>query len=46
MKLSDAELEAKVIDINVFTRVFPEAKLKIINALKAKKEIVTMTEYW
>jgi P-type Ca2+ transporter type 2C len=43
MKLSDAELQAVVINTNIFTRMFPDAKLKIINALKAKKEIVAMT---
>lgn len=43
MKLSDAELEERVIDTNIFTRMFPEAKLRIINALKAKNQIVAMT---
>lgn len=43
MKLSDAELQARVIDTNIFTRMFPEAKLKIINALKARNQIVAMT---
>jgi Ca2+-transporting ATPase len=43
MLLSDAELQEKVLDINIFTRMFPEAKLKIINALKAKNQIVAMT---
>jgi P-type Ca2+ transporter type 2C len=43
MKLSDSELKKKVSEINLFTRMFPEAKLKIINALKANKEIVAMT---
>lgn len=43
MKLSESELEKRVMDTNVFTRMFPEAKLKIINALKAKNEIVAMT---
>jgi Ca2+-transporting ATPase len=43
MKLTDAELEETVINTNVFTRMFPDAKLKIINALKGKKEIVAMT---
>lgn len=43
MKLSDAELQERVVDTNVFTRMFPDAKLKIINALKAKNEIVAMT---
>ena len=35
MQLSDEELQAKVMQINIFTRMFPEAKLRIINALKA-----------
>ena len=43
MKLSESELKKKVSEINLFTRMFPEAKLKIINALKANKEIVAMT---
>jgi len=43
MKLPAAELQEKVIDTNIFTRMFPDAKLKIINALKAKNEIVAMT---
>nr|WP_315250648.1 cation-translocating P-type ATPase [uncultured Flavobacterium sp.] len=43
MKLSDKELKKQVTDINLFTRMFPEAKLKIINALKSNKEIVAMT---
>ncbi|MDX6182043.1 cation-translocating P-type ATPase [Flavobacterium sp. Fl-77] len=43
MKLSDKELKKRVKEINLFTRMFPEAKLKIINALKSNKEIVAMT---
>ena len=43
MLLNDIELQKTVIEMQVFTRMFPEAKLKIINALKAKKEIVAMT---
>jgi Ca2+-transporting ATPase len=43
MKLSDTELQERVMDTNLFTRMFPEAKLKIINALKAKQQIVAMT---
>ena len=43
IKLSDSELQEKVLNINLFTRMFPDAKLKIINALKAKNEIVAMT---
>ena len=43
MQLSDAELQLKVKDIQVFSRMFPEAKLRIINALKANNEVVAMT---
>ena len=43
MLLSQPELEEQVTSKSIFTRVFPEAKLKIINALKANQEIVAMT---
>jgi P-type Ca2+ transporter type 2C len=43
MRLTDAELSVKVLETNVFTRMFPEAKLRIINALKSNQEIVAMT---
>jgi len=43
MKLSDIELQEKVMQTNIFTRMFPEAKLRIINALKANQQIVAMT---
>ncbi|WP_339810632.1 cation-translocating P-type ATPase [uncultured Imperialibacter sp.] len=43
MQLTEEELREKVEDMQVFTRMFPEAKLKIINALKARNEIVAMT---
>ncbi len=43
MQLSDNELRVKVENINIFTRMFPDAKLKIINALKTNNEIVAMT---
>ncbi|MES2268551.1 MAG: cation-translocating P-type ATPase [Bacteroidota bacterium] len=43
IKLSEKELGEKVETVNIFTRMFPDAKLKIINALKAKNEIVAMT---
>ena len=43
MNLQDIELQKKVITTHIYTRMFPEAKLKIINALKAKNEIVAMT---
>ena len=43
MNLSDQELSEKVMRINIFTRMFPEAKLKIITALKNLQQIVAMT---
>jgi Ca2+-transporting ATPase len=43
MTLDAPQLEEVVISTNIFTRMFPDAKMKIINALKAKKEIVAMT---
>ena len=43
MLLSDAELQEKVKDINVFSRMFPDAKLRIVIALKKNNEIVAMT---
>lgn len=43
MQLSDTDLSKRVSETNIFTRMFPEAKLRIINALKANNEIVAMT---
>lgn len=43
MHLSDTELKDKVMKINIFSRMFPEAKLRIIKALKANNQIVAMT---
>jgi len=43
MNLSSQEFEQKVRETNIFTRIFPEVKLKIINTLKAQNEIVGMT---
>jgi P-type Ca2+ transporter type 2C len=43
MKLPETELQEAVLKTSVFTRMFPDAKLKIINALKAKNQIVAMT---
>jgi len=42
MKLSDADLETCVNKTNVFTRMFPDAKLRIIEALKKSEHIVAM----
>ena len=43
MELKEADLSLAVANTNIFTRMFPDAKLKIINALKANSEIVAMT---
>jgi Ca2+-transporting ATPase len=43
MALSEKELQSRVMDVAIFTRMFPEAKLKIINALKSNNQIVAMT---
>ncbi len=43
MKLSDSDLKKTVMTTQIFTRMFPDAKLKIINALKAQNQIVAMT---
>jgi Ca2+-transporting ATPase len=41
--MTEDELCKKIQDVNVFARVVPEQKLKIVNALKKNKEIVAMT---
>jgi len=43
MLLSDEDLDKRVSETQIFTRMFPEAKLRIINALKRNNEIVAMT---
>lgn len=43
MKMSDETLREAVKDTHLYTRMFPEAKLRIINALKANGEVVAMT---
>lgn len=42
-KLSDIQLKNKIKDINIFVRVVPQQKLRLVNALKANGEIVAMT---
>ena len=42
-KLSDAEFKNMVDDIQVYARVFPEQKVRIVEALKEKGNITSMT---
>ncbi|MCX5685329.1 MAG: cation-translocating P-type ATPase, partial [Planctomycetota bacterium] len=41
--MSDEALQGRIRDTNVFARVVPEQKLRIVEALKANREIVAMT---
>ena len=41
--MTEDELCERIKDVNIFARVIPEQKLKIVNALKRNKEIVAMT---
>lgn len=41
--ISDTELASKINHLNVFARVSPEHKVKIVKALRAQKNIVSMT---
>jgi len=43
MKMDETTLKEKVMETTIFTRMFPEAKLKIIQALKSNNQIVAMT---
>ena len=42
-KISDEELKERVKDINIFARVHPNHKMKIVKALQENHEIVAMT---
>ena len=42
-QLSEDELCKQISNVNIFARVVPEQKLKIVNALKKNNEIVAMT---
>jgi len=42
-EMSDEELARRIRDVQVFARVVPEQKLRLVNALKANKEVVAMT---
>ena len=41
--MHEEELCERIKDVNIFARVIPEQKLKIVNALKRNNEIVAMT---
>lgn len=41
--LSDSDLKTKIQDVNLFTRMFPEAKLRVIQQLIKEGEVVAMT---
>lgn len=43
MKMSEKEIKEAVKKINVFTRMYPEAKLRMIEILKRSGEVVAMT---
>jgi Ca2+-transporting ATPase len=42
-EMSEEDLARRIRHVNVFARVVPEQKLRIVNALKANREIVAMT---
>ena len=42
-KIDEVELQRRVRTINVFARMVPEQKLRLVNALKANGEVVAMT---
>ncbi len=42
-KLDEAELQLRVRTVNVFARMVPEQKLRLVNALKSNGEVVAMT---
>jgi Ca2+-transporting ATPase len=42
-KMDDAELQRRIRSVNIFARVVPEQKLRLVQALKANGEIVAMT---
>jgi Ca2+-transporting ATPase len=43
LHLTKEELQQKIKQVNIFARMFPEAKLKVIDALKENGEVVAMT---
>jgi Ca2+-transporting ATPase len=43
MQMDRTQMQRTLQSVNIFTRMFPEAKLAAINALKADQEVVAMT---
>ena len=43
VEISDGELKERIMTANVFARVIPEQKLRLVNAFKANGETVAMT---
>jgi Ca2+-transporting ATPase len=41
--MGDQELRRRIADVNVFARVVPEQKLRLVSAMKARGEVVAMT---
>jgi Ca2+-transporting ATPase len=41
--MSDDELREKISDVNIFARVVPEQKLRLVKAFRARGEVVAMT---
>jgi len=41
--MTDPELQRRITGVNIFARVLPEQKLRLVDALKANGEIVAMT---
>lgn len=41
--MTETDLARRIASVNIFARVVPEQKLRIVNALKANREIVAMT---
>ncbi len=42
-RMSDEELQRRINEVNIFARVVPEQKLRLVQALKANGEVVAMT---
>ena len=42
-EMDDAQLKQRVREVNIFARVVPEQKLRLVNALKSSGEVVAMT---